>query len=503
MRDGDARLDETSKVHRPVTSAIFLGASQALRLLLTILSSIVIARLLSPDDYGVVAMAGPVIGFITMFQDLGLSAATIQKEKITNAESNALFWINLLASIAIALMLLLVAPITAWFYGDVRAGYITGASALTVLINGCSMQQSALLNRHMRFGLLSVIDVANALVTFIVAAATALILHSYWALYFGTLVGVSVQTMMIWRFSHWRPSKNMALAKAKEMARFGGHVTGSNLLNFFVRNADNVIIARFDGAAMLGLYDRSYKLMMLPVQNLNAPVTRLLMPMLSRMINEPERYRSTFLFSVWTIMLALAPGVAIATALSNRLMPFLLGENWSAAGPIFFWLGLAGLVQPVANMTGVLFLTTGETARMMRWGVFSALVTIIGFFVGLQWGAIGVAASLFVTVLIRLPILFAICIKGTNITSLDLYKVQIGPIIGSGIGVGIVIWISNYLTIGPLLCLSIPMTYVLALVSTLFFSEGRATIFRHYKLVIDAFNHISISLSTMKRLKNL
>lgn len=462
---------------KAVSGAVYLGLSQIGRLVLTTLSTIVIARLLTPDDYGVMAMAAPVIALILMFQDLGLSAATIQKPTLTQAESSALFWINLFASLGVALALVAVSPLVGWFYGDPRAGYVTAASAIAVLVSGIALQHGALLNRHMRFAMLSGIDIANALATFLIAAAAAFFLRSYWALFLGTLAGSLVQTILLWRYSSWRPDRQIRVRGAGDLARFGGHVTGFNLVNFFVRNADFILIARFAGSGAVGLYDRSYKLMMLPLQNINAPVNRLLLPLLSRLHDQPAQYRRTFTFAVRAVMLASAPGIAIATALSDRLMPFLLGERWAAAGPIFFWLGLTGLVQPIANMTGVLFMSSGRAKTMMHWGLFSAAITLLGFAIGLYLaGPVGVAASLFVTMLVRLPLLFALSVRGTSVRQIDLYGAQFVPLFGAGIAVAIALAAAPFLSIGPLLCFAIPLAYTLAIAAALLTPGGRETL---------------------------
>lgn len=467
---------------RAKRGAIYLGIAQIARLCLTMLSTIIISRLLSPDDYGVIAMAAPVTMFVAMFQDLGLSAAAIQKKHLTSAESNVLFWINVTASLVVTLTLVTLSPAVSWFYNDPRAGYVTAASAIGLLITGTSLQHSALLDREMRFGTLSMVDVATAAVTFFVSAGAALILHSYWSIVIGTIAGAVVQATSLWMASPWRPESRISLTGTRSALAFGSHVTGFNLVNFFVRNADNVIIAKASGSEPLGLYDRSYKLMMMPIQNLNAPVNRLLFPLLSRLQDDPEKYRSSFVFGIRMVMLASAPGIAVATAFSDRLMPFLLGDRWSGAAPIFFWLGLTGLIQPIANMTGNLFLSTGRSALQLKWGLFSAIVTLVGFASGLPWGARGIAASLFFTMLVRVPILFTLSTRDTPVHARDLYGAQIEPLIGAGIAIGIMMLAAPHLSTLPLLCLALPLAYLFATATSVLSASGRDAVRRAARL---------------------
>ena len=470
---------------RAAVGAVYLGGAQVIRVILTLLSAIVIAHFLSPADYGVVAMAAPVIGVITMFQDLGLGTATVQSRTLNDAEATGMFWVNTVASLAIAAALVAIAPFAAWFYGDYRAGYVTAAGALGVLLSGIALQHAALLNREMRFGISSAIDVINAFTTFAVAALLALWLRSYWALILGTLAGTAVQTVLMWRSAKWMPGR-ISFTGASRFAKFSSGVTGFNLVNFISRNADNILIAKAAGSASLGLYDRSYKLMMLPLQTLNGPLLRLLLPILSKMQDEPERYRRTFVFAIRAVGLITIPGVAISAVLSNRLMPFLLGPAWTEAGPIFFWLGLAGLFNPVGNLTGLLFLSSGRTGPFFRWGLFSAIITVGGFAIGIPWGAEGVAASLFFSTAVRMPLLFVYSVRGTGVKPLDLFRAQFEPIMGSLPAAALALKLEPYFDTVPLLCLSIAIAYGITLLFALATEPGRRTVFGMYAIAKDS-----------------
>lgn len=474
------KMNDSSKAadrgigQRALGGAAFLGLSQIVKLVLTILSAIVIARILSPDDYGVVAMVTPVIAFITMFQDFGLSAAAVQRRSITQEQASALFWVNVYASISVAALLIVLSPVVGAFYGDVRATYVTIASSLAVVITGFGLQQSAHLNRNLRFSAISFAEISSALIAFISSAISALLIRSYWALVIGTVAGAATQLTILWLKTDWRPYLDGSVKAARELLGFGSRVTTTNVLNYFVRNADNIMIAKFAGASQLGLYDRSYKLMMLPIQNLNGPLARLLLPNLSSLRDNPALFRKSYKFAICLLMLITVPGVMTAAVFSDRLMPLLLGARWAATAPIFFWLGLTGIIQPVANMTGVLFMSTDRTKMMVRWGLFSAIVTIAGFVAGLQWGPEGIAASLFITMALRLPLLFWLSSKDTPVLQRDLYLAQFLPLTGALIGVGLATTWATYLESGPFFCLTIPVVYLCSLLGMLAVPSGRS-----------------------------
>ena len=151
-----------------------------------------------------------------------------------------MFWINILASVTIAIALLALAPLVAWFYNDDRAGYFTSASAVTVLLMGLCLQHSALLNRQMKFRTLSMIDLATAAVAFLATALSAYLLRSYWAILVGTVVSLTLAAFLTWKASPFRPSLGISQSGVGDMVRFGRDLTGFNFLTFLSRNLDNV-----------------------------------------------------------------------------------------------------------------------------------------------------------------------------------------------------------------------------------------------------------------------
>lgn len=458
---------------KAASSAVYVGMSQLARLILTTLSTIIVSRILLPGDYGVIAMVAPVTAFILMFQDLGLSQATIQAKEISVRESSSLFWLNMSASALLTFILIAISPLVAIFYGDYRAGYVTAASSVNVLIAGTALQHSALLNRDMRFAWLSVIDIASVGATFVATVAAAVLFRSYWALWIGMLAGTIITTILMWRASGFRPQGRPSYAGVGEMARFGGNITGFNIVNFLMRNLDNILIAKGAGAAQLGLYDRSYRLMMLPLQNINTPLGKVMLPTLRRVRDDPKAYRRAYLVAVRSILLMTIPGIAVSVATSNELIAFLLGPRWTAAGPIFFWLSLTGLLQPLVNTTGWLFISSGRAREQLYWGLFSAVVTIAGFIVGLPYGATGIAASLFFTLLMRVPIIYWYSVKDTSVSTSDLYRSMVEPTICALVSVFVIKAAAPYLPFGVLLLAGSLLSYVLMIVLLTLTPSGR------------------------------
>ncbi|WP_207460472.1 lipopolysaccharide biosynthesis protein [Azospirillum sp. SYSU D00513] len=386
--------------------AAVTGLAQGVRMGTQILSVIVLSRLLSPEDFGVAAMCAPVLAFLSMFQDLGLSQATIQRRSITHEEVNYLFWINVACGAALACFLYAVAPLVAAFYDDGRVGSLVAASSLQIVVSSLGVQHSALLNRRMEFGRLAVVDIAYAVASLGACIAWALVDSSFWALYAGALTGALVSTTLLWTFSGWRPGFWANAAGAHGLLRFGAGITGFNLANFFARNADNVLIGKYWGGGELGLYDRAYKLLLFPLSQITNPLAKVMIPTLSRMQDEPGRYRHAFLRVMRWVLLATLPGVAFAVASADTLIPVLMGEKWRQSSVIFQALGFAALVQPLNNPSGWLFISQGRTGDYMRWGILTAVTSVLAFLIGLPYGALGVAVCYAASEYLRTPFLW-------------------------------------------------------------------------------------------------
>jgi PST family polysaccharide transporter len=177
------------------------------------------------------------------------------------------------------------------------------------------------------------------------------------------------------------------------MLKFGSNVTGFNLVNFLSRNADNILIGRFFGGHQLGLYDRAYRLLLFPITQLHGPIGQVMVPLLSRLQGDPNRYRLTYLKTVSLMMACSQPGIVFAIVFADDVFNILMGPVWAGASPIFQWLGVAALHQVMSSTTGWLYLSQGRGAELFSIGTAGSVVTVASFAAGLPWGAVGVAAA--------------------------------------------------------------------------------------------------------------
>ena len=409
---------------RVLHGTLATSLAQAIKFAVQLLSVVILSRMLDPASFGLFAMVMPIAAFVMMFQDMGLSNAVITSTTLSHAQASAMFWINCGLSLALALLFAAVAPVIGWFYGDTRLPVLALALAGTVMIAGLTTQHFALLNRGMRFGAIALIDSLSALAGLGVAVVVALYSRSAWALVASVVASMGVGLVGGWIATGWRPGRPAPFAEVREMVGLGGGLTSFTLTNFLARNMDKVLIGRVGGAVEVGLYDRAYKLLLFPLQQVNNPVGRVIVPALSRLRDEPGRYRAAYGRVVRFMLLLTLPGVAFLIVYAPLLIPTLLGGHWATAVPIFLWLGLAAIHQPMTATTGWLFISQQRGADFAKWGVVNAVTSIVAFAIGMPWGAVGVAAAYgFSDLLIRMPAVFWWVGRRGPVSSRDLIRI--------------------------------------------------------------------------------
>ncbi|HEY9803705.1 MAG TPA: lipopolysaccharide biosynthesis protein [Leptolyngbyaceae cyanobacterium] len=465
---------------RSVRGGAITVIAQGLKFGLNLVSNILLARLLTPQDYGLVGMVTAVTGFVAIFKDLGLSMATVQKEEITHEQVSNLFWVNIALSIVTTFVTLGIAPVIAWFYNEPQLLWITVGLALGFIISGLGVQHSALLNRQMQYKALTINDVLSMALGVVSAIVAAWFGLGYWALVILPIVTGIVSTVGLWIVCSWRPGLPSRQSGVRSMLIFGSNLTGFNIVNYFARNVDNILIGRLWGAQQLGLYAKAYQLLLLPLQQINAPFERVAIPALSRLIDSPERYKQAYLRILEKLTIITAPLVVFMIATSDWIILLLLGPQWVNASPIFSLLGIIAFTQPVANTTGWLFITQGRTNQMFQWGIVGSTLSVISIVFGVQWGAVGVAASYSISgLLIRTPILFWYVGRSGPVKSIDIYKTIALSTFASLCSLIVIVTVRRYIEIPYLLLgimMSLFMTVGVTLLVLAIFPQGRQSL---------------------------
>jgi PST family polysaccharide transporter len=411
---------------RAISGGYVTAAAQGLRFIIYMISTIILARLLSPGDFGLVAMVGTWVSLLRMFREAGLSTATIQRENITHAQISNLFWINLILGIIATIIGAAMGPAIAWFYRDQRLIAITAVICLSFLFSGAAVQHIAVLNRQMRFMAIALVDVAAMFIGLLVAVGMAWLGYGYWSLV-GSQMGMSIaEVLLAWSVSHWRPQLPRLHQGTRSLLGFGASLTISNLVRRVAQGSDSLLLGRFYGAEALGLYSRAAALLMRPLDQFIIPFDVVFVPLLSRLQTQPARYRRVFLQAYNAVAIVSFPIAGLLLGLSYPIVLGLLGSKWKGVAPIFAWLSIAAIHIPLSYAAVWVLTTQGRGKDILITNILFSVTMLIAVFVGLPFGPLGVAIAFGVSgLIIRLPLQYYIVGRLGPVSTRDLWGVFI------------------------------------------------------------------------------
>lgn len=376
-----------------VRGAGFTLLSGGLSFAVQIVSTVVLARLLMPSDFGLVAMVTTFNLLLTNLGMNGFTEAIQQREEIDNALVSNLFWINFGFGVLLTLGFAASGSLMARFYGDPKVVHVAIAISPTILLSSISVQHLALLKRAMRFSVVSFNDALARTVAVLLSIGLAWAGFGYWALVTGVLAAPLTVAIAAWIQCRWIPILPRRAPGTGSMVRYACNVYGRFSFNYFARNTDNLLVGWRFGPSALGFYKKAYDLFLLSACQLTAPLTSVAVSALSRLQSDSEQFRRYFLRSVAVIALVGMGIGADLTLIGKDLILLVLGPNWAVAGRIFMFFGPGVGIMLIYNTHGWLHLSIGTAHRWFRWVVVEFAVTAGLFLLGLHWGPEGIAAA--------------------------------------------------------------------------------------------------------------
>ena len=323
-------------------------------------------------------------------------------------------WLRLLVAVS--------APTIAWFYREPRLVGITLVLSITFVLASSAVQHIALLSRQMRFSVIAVIDIVSMFGGYLAGIGMALWKYGYWALVGATVAQATIKLVMTWSISRWRPGLPSRNTQTWHLLSFGANITAGSLMYSLARGADNLLIGRFFGASAVGLYTRGSILLLRPLEQLMIPIYAVLIPALSRIQGQPDRYRRTFLkvFEAVALIIFLFTGVFLA--LSYPITLAVLGPKWEGAAVIFASFTIAGLAYALIAASSGYSAAQGRGKDLVVTSSIVSGATVCSFLAGLPFGPAGVAISYSAScVLIELPFIFYIAGRRGPVSRKDLW----------------------------------------------------------------------------------
>lgn len=362
------------------------------RNLVSIITTAILARILSPDDYGLIGMVATLTALLLVFSNMGLSSATVQRAHLTEIQISNLFWVNVVAGALLWIFCVALAPSVAGFYERPELNAVTAIMGATFLLGGVAVQPFALMQRQMRFKAIAALEIAALLLGAVAGVAAAVLGYGYWSLVIQTLTVQATRALVALPFSRLGLMRPRYDAGTGSLIAFGGLLAANGLLIYLARNFDSVLIGRWWGAEALGYYNRAYFLMLLPSMLATGVLTSLMVPSLSAFQDDSARFGAAYRRAVTLVAFVGCPIAAGLALTAEEAVRIVYGEKWLPVAAMLIWLSLAGITQPIYNTTGWLFTASGKAKAYLALTLINAVMLVAAFFVAIPHGALAIAA---------------------------------------------------------------------------------------------------------------
>jgi PST family polysaccharide transporter len=384
-------------------AAATLGA-QLTRIAIQLASVVVLARLLTPHDYGLIAMVVAVIGVGEVLRDFGLSSAAIQAPELSLRQRDKLFWVNAGIGAALAVVVFSCAGLFALAYHQPELIPVSQALSVTFLLNGFATQYRADLTRRLKFMKLATADVTAPAVALALAIAAGIVGWGYWALVTQQIATAVILLLMLAIGARWLPGRPRRGVPIRAFLRFGGNLVGAQLVGYLSNNLDSVLIGVRFGAGPLGIYTRAYQLLMTPLNQLRTPLTTVALPVLSRITADVRRFGDFVCQGQLALGYTVVAGLGLIASAPESFTEILLGDQWLAAAPILRLFAVAGIFQILAFVGYWVYTSRGLTGDLFRYSLLSAAIKVACIVGGSAWGVIGIAIGYALAPAISWPI---------------------------------------------------------------------------------------------------
>jgi O-antigen/teichoic acid export membrane protein len=367
--------------------------SQLVRSVLQIGSLAVLARFLGPRDFGVVASVTAVVGVADILRDFGLSSASVQAKRLTDGERTNLFWANVCLGSGCGVIVFAAAPLVAWMYHLDSLVPVTFALASVFVITGFMTQFNSELTRNLRFGAIAISEISGYAGSIAIAIVLAVLGAGYWAIVAQQISAVVITLIISVSLCPWRPTWWRREVSIRRFFRFGRGVLGTQLIAYATLNSDNIAVGTYWGPSVLGVYSRAYQLLMVPLNQINRPLTRVALPILSRVQDNQEMFTRYLQKAQVVGCYVTATVFAFVTALSEPIVAILFGPHWKAVAPVLAVLAAGGVFRAISQISYWAYLARGQTGAQFRLYLITRPPMIGMMIAGLPWGATGVAVG--------------------------------------------------------------------------------------------------------------
>ena len=344
---------------------------------LQLVATIILARLLAPEDFGLVAIVTVLTSFAPLLIDFGLGDATTQRSKITRSQVSSLFWLSSGIGLAVAVSVAACSPLIAWIYREPRLEAIALYSAITFVFYGVSSQHLALLRRTLQFARIARIQILSTLIGIVIAISMAICGYGYWALVLRPIASSLCIAVGAWLLCRWRPGLPVLDNEVKSMVRFGLHVVGFSVTYSMARAVDRIALGLFYRPDEVGYYQNAITLYDNSISSALVQLHTVGSAALSKLQSNPAALRQKYEAALSAVAFFVMPTAAILSVTAQDLTVMLLGEKWRAAGILLSIIALRGIFQVIEGSQGWLHLSIGRADRWRNWGIVTLVVQVV------------------------------------------------------------------------------------------------------------------------------
>jgi PST family polysaccharide transporter len=405
-----------------VSGARWMSVNQVVVQVTRLAVQVVMARLLDPQAFGLMAMALVVLLFLEIVRGFGTGMAVVQRREVGQDLLSSIFFFNIVLGVATTALMALAAPGIAAVYGDRALAPVLQVLCLSLLMMSAGDLQQWLLRRDMKFAAVAAANIVGAVLGGVCSVILGVMGYGVWALVIGNVVGFAVAAAIAWVTSPWRPSAHFRLGDVRQVIGFSANLSAFNIFNFFLLNGDKIIVGRFLGAGPLGFYGLAQRVLMYPVTSISVALQEVMFAGLSRVQDDHAVFRQTYFRACAVTAMICFPATAVLAVVASDAVLVVLGEQWRPLVPLIWILAPVGGIQSVSFSVGVIYNAKGRSDLLLRWGIFSGLLVLGSYFAGLPWGVIGVAATYSATMVLLLIPGFAIPFRLVDARLRDLVK---------------------------------------------------------------------------------
>jgi len=387
---------------KTINGVVWNGVGNVARQVLLIVTLIVMARFVTPEDFGVYTILMIFVNFMAIFSSMGTSQVVVHLDNPNQRMLSSLFYFNICMGLALFTLLFFLAWPIAAFFDSPDLVHLLQIIGLSFVISTLGLVQKSLLEKAMLFKRLVLIETVALTISSIAGMAAAIDGLGVNSFLIMALSNASILTVGLWLNSHWRPSLSFSLDDIKQVWAYSINLTGFSFINYFARQSDQFLIGKFIGSGALGVYSVAYKIMLYPLQNVSRVIVRVLFPAFAEVKHDNTRFKSGYLKAIAFIALLTFPIMAGLFAVAENFVDVVFGEKWHQMIVLLMILVPIGLMQSIVTTVGSIYLAKGTTKLMLKIGALNAVVTVISFIIGIPFGVEGVAIAYAIANLIML-----------------------------------------------------------------------------------------------------